>query len=220
MSFKCYLFYFVFILVFSNAVSAQAQTPAPIVSGQDQTQEINLLDELNPFDPSSEQLLKEYDKDYESKTGLPSHLEPDLRHLFSIEPECHRADCPVWVQIVRSQQQLYLHLHGKPEKIWPVSTGVPGLTTPDFDTHPDGRIYDEYTSSRFPGGDYEGLGNMPYAVFIQGGFAIHGTTRGNWPKLGTVASHGCVRLHPDNAFYFNRLVRQLGVQKVWITVQE
>ena len=38
---------------------------------------------------------------------------------------------------------------------------------------------------------------MPYSIFFTGGFAIHGTPHvGN---LGRPASHGCVRLHPENA---------------------
>ena len=102
----------------------------------------------------------------------------------------------------------------------------PHRGTPNFDKHPDGRIYNAYTSTKFPGGNYivtvngkkVGLGNMPYAVFIRGGFAIHGTGTGNWPKLGRVASHGCIRIHPDNARLFNALVRQYGVSNTWITV--
>lgn len=38
---------------------------------------------------------------------------------------------------------------------------------------------------------------MPYSIFFTGGYAIHGTPHvGN---LGRPASHGCVRLHPENA---------------------
>jgi len=59
---------------------------------------------------------------------------------------------------------------------------------------------------------------MPYAVFISGGYAIHGTTRGNWSRLGKPASHGCIRLHPDNGQIFNVLVRRNGISNVWITV--
>jgi len=59
---------------------------------------------------------------------------------------------------------------------------------------------------------------MPYAVFIEGGYAIHGTTRGNWSNLGRVASHGCIRLHPDNGQIFNVLVRRNGIRNVWVTV--
>lgn len=72
---------------------------------------------------------------------------------------------------------------------------------------------------RIPGGDYNGLGNMPYAVFIRGGYAIHGTVKSNWSKLGTPASKGCIRLHPDNGFIFNRLVRASGVALAWVSVE-
>ena len=101
---------------------------------------------------------------------------------------------------------------------WKTSTGKPGYRTPDMDRHPSGPVYDRYTSSKYPDGDYNGLGNMPYAVFVLGGYAIHGTTRGNFSKLGTPASHGCIRLHPDNGYIFNRLVRKYGLSKVWVTV--
>lgn len=70
-----------------------------------------------------------------------------------------------------------------------------------------------------PGGDYNGLGNMPYAVFVRGGYAIHGTVQANWSKLGTPASKGCIRLHPDNGLIFNRLVRALGVALAWVSVE-
>jgi lipoprotein-anchoring transpeptidase ErfK/SrfK len=60
---------------------------------------------------------------------------------------------------------------------------------------------------------------MPYAVFIRGGYAIHGTGQSNWPNLGKTASHGCIRLHPDNAFIFNRFVRAVGVAQAWVSVE-
>ena len=61
---------------------------------------------------------------------------------------------------------------------------------------------------------------MPYAVFLQGGYAIHGTTMGNFLKLGTKASHGCIRLHPDNAKVFNALVKTVGLQETWISIKD
>ena len=133
---------------------------------------------------------------------------------------CVREQCEVWAQVVRSTQTMYLYIRGQLQGTWKISSGIPGRGTPNFDKHPDGRIYDRYTSLKFPGGDYQGLGNMPYAVFISGGFAIHGTAQSNWKRLGSKASHGCIRIHPDNAYYFNRLVRQVGVRYTWITVQE
>jgi hypothetical protein len=191
------------------ALPLQAQTATP-------SSESNLMDELDPHDPNVEQTLEEYDRIYEAETGMPSHL----FSLFAKPREtCFRQTCPVWAQVVKSTQVLYLYVNGVVTYTWKVSTGA-NNSTPDFDTHPNGRIYDKYTSTSFPDGDYKGLGNMPYAVFFYGGYAIHGTTQGNWKRLGTPASHGCVRLHPDNAQIFNRLVRQQGIYNVWITVQQ
>jgi lipoprotein-anchoring transpeptidase ErfK/SrfK len=80
-------------------------------------------------------------------------------------------------------------------------------------------MYKKYTSKKFPGGNYMGLGNMPYVIFIKGGYAIHGTTPGNFNKLGRVASHGCIRLHPNNAKVFYDLIKTVGAHNTWITVE-
>lgn len=176
----------------------------------------NFLDELDPRSLNTEELLKKVDADYESVTGKSSHLEIDVLENFF--PSCYRNSCNVWADIDKEAQRLYLYLDGVLTFTWKTSTGKFGYTTPDMDTHPDGRIYDRYTSTKYPDGDYNGLGNMPYAVFIQGGYAIHGTTRGNWGKLGRPASHGCIRLHPDNGQIFNLLTREHKVRNVWVTV--
>jgi hypothetical protein len=172
-------------------------------------------EELDPFDPNVEQYLQDYDHAYEQEFGESPWL-PDFEVWG---PKCYRASCPVWVQVVKSTQTLNLYLDGQLSNSWKVSTGLAGRETPRFDKNPDGRIYTRYTSGKFPGGDYKGLGNMPYAIFIKGGFALHGTPKGNWSKLGRRASHGCIRQHPDNAQYLNQLVRQNGISNVWITVQ-
>ncbi len=179
--------------------------------------EINLLDPFDPFARDAEQILKEYDREYERETGLPSHL--NSNNFLFFEEGCQRESCAVFVKIEKSEQRLYLYVGGQLESVWPISTGVSGRETPNMDTHPDGRIYDAYTSKRFPGGNYNGMGNMPYAVFVKGGVAIHGTGRSNWAALGHEASHGCIRLHPDNALRFNRLVRSAGIDNVWVTIE-
>lgn len=178
--------------------------------------EQNALDNLNPFASDIEQTLKKMDNHYQNETGLSPFL-TSIPYWFN--SDCYRQTCIVWAQIIKSQQKLILYINSNPVYTWDVSTGVEDYETPDFETHPDGRIYESYTSTVYPGGDYHGLGNMPYAVFISGGFAIHGTGEKNWPKLGRPASHGCIRLHPDNAFKFNRLVRKYGIENVWITVE-
>ena len=175
------------------------------------------IQELNPFDPNIEQILEDYDAKYFDETGL---LPFDGIYIAPLASKCFRSSCKVWIQIVKSTQLAYLYLDGQHVDTWKVSTGAPGHGTPNFDKNPNGRIYDTYSSKKFPGGDYMGLGNMPYAVFIEGGFAIHGTPKGNWSKLGTRASHGCIRVLPENGRTFNRLVREHGIYRTWITVQD
>lgn len=180
----------------------------------------NAMDELDPFSPDVEKQLEAFDREYQRSTNKSSWLDGINPALRSATGGCFRSACKVFAYVRRSDQKLYLFVDGNPVSDWPVSTGAVGRETPDFDRHPNGRIYDQYMSKTFPGGNYQGLGNMPYAVFIEGGFAIHGTATSNWKRLGTKASHGCVRLHPDNALIFNRLVRQHGVENVWIQVTE
>ncbi|MEK2689188.1 L,D-transpeptidase [Bdellovibrio sp. GT3] len=179
----------------------------------------NMLEDIDPFDPNVEQVLDHYDKIYEQETGKSAHINTVMDDILGPFAGCRRNACAVWAQVVKSSQRMYLYVNGSLRGSWKVSTGMKGYGTPNFDRHPNGRIYDRYTSSKYPEGDYNGLGNMPYAVFITGGYALHGTPRGNWPKLGTPASHGCIRMHPDNGYTFNRLVRSYGISRVWITVQ-
>lgn len=73
---------------------------------------------------------------------------------------------------------------------WPVSTARRGYSTPSGYFRPQSLETMHYSKK------YDNS-PMPYSVFFTGGFAIHGTPHvGN---LGRPASHGCVRLHPENA---------------------
>jgi lipoprotein-anchoring transpeptidase ErfK/SrfK len=125
----------------------------------------------------------------------------------------------VWARINKTNQRLYLYVDGQIVDTFKVSTGDKKHETPLLDRQPSGPIFQKYTSKKYPGGNYNGLGNMPHVVFIQGGYGVHGTTRGNIPKLGKKASHGCVRLHPDNAKIFNELVKRVGINNTWITIE-
>jgi hypothetical protein len=174
----------------------------------------NILDDLDPRNPNIEKILQYYDNEYFKATGESAIIDEGKMSNGS----CYRNACPIWIEAKKSEQKIYLYIDGALQYTWPISSGKRGYDTPDMDLNPNGRIYDRYSSITFPGGDYNGLGNMPYAVFLNGGYAIHGTTEGNWPVLGTPASHGCIRLHPDNAFIFNRLVRNYGTGSVWVTI--
>jgi len=133
---------------------------------------------------------------------------------------CKEKECLVFAEIIKSKQLLYLYLDGSLIDSFAVSTGMPGYETPAMSVRPQGPLFTKYKSKKFPGGNYMGLGNMPYAVFIRGGYAIHGTTAGNFKKLGTKASHGCVRLHPVNAKILYELVKRIGTNYTWVTIKE
>lgn len=207
-----------FVLTLALTGFSTSALAAGVVTANPET---NAMDELDPFAPNIQDVLKNMDQDYQESTGQSPQLQLNIGD--SVTPQfyggCYRLSCAVYIRVIKDRQEAYLYENGQLTYTWDVSTGAPGHGTPDFDTHPEGRIYDSYTSKKYPGGDYNGLGNMPYAVFIEGGFAIHGTGRGNWQYLGSRASHGCIRLHPDNARYFNRLVRANGIYNTWITVE-
>lgn len=138
--------------------------------------------------------------------------------LDSNASSCKREKCKVWVKVSKKAQRMYVYLDGEIVDTFKVSTGDTKHETPQFDTKVDGRMFKKYSSKKYPGGNYQGLGNMPYVVFIKGGYALHGTTVGNIKRLGTKASHGCVRLHPNNAKILFELVQNVGAENVWVTI--
>lgn len=139
----------------------------------------------------------------------------------SVAGTCRERECLLYVEVIKSRQVLLLTLDGELVDSFKVSTGLAGrYETPEMSLRPRGPIFKKYSSRTYPGGNYQGLGNMPYAVFLRGGYAIHGTTTGNFPKLGSKASHGCVRVHPDNAKLFNELVKRVGLENTWVLIRE
>jgi lipoprotein-anchoring transpeptidase ErfK/SrfK len=57
---------------------------------------------------------------------------------------------------------------------------------------------------------------MPFAIFYNGHYAIHGTDQVR--KLGSPASAGCVRLHPDHAKVLFNMVRHEGKDQLKVIV--
>jgi lipoprotein-anchoring transpeptidase ErfK/SrfK len=57
---------------------------------------------------------------------------------------------------------------------------------------------------------------LPHAIFFVGGVAIHATKGVH--KLGTPASHGCVRLAPSDAAKVYGLVARHGMKNTLVTV--
>jgi hypothetical protein len=133
---------------------------------------------------------------------------------------CVGMECALYAVVDKSKQLLYLYLEGALTDSFKVSTGIKKYETPEMDLQPRGPVFTKYKSRKYPGGNYMGLGNMPYAVFLKNGYAIHGTTVGSFKKLGTRASHGCIRVHPDNAFIFYSLVKKVGLGQTWVSIRD
>lgn len=176
-------------------------------------------EELNPFaDDISEQLLEN------EVRHQGDRISPDFKP-FIFKNNCYRETCPVYLEVDKSRQRAQLFVNGVPVEAgeWKSTTGMKGFETPNFDRSLEQplRAYTKYSSSKYPGGDWNGLGNMPYAVFIKGGFAVHGTPEANIRRLGTVPlSHGCIRVHPNNGKIFNDFAKKFGAAQTWVWVHE
>lgn len=176
--------------------------------------------EFNPFAANVAETLNNMDQEYKNETGLPAFLGRQV-FIESTTPSCRRMECHVFIDIEKSKQILNLYVDGVLKISTPTSTGKPGFKTPDFDTNPNGRIYRVYSSTKYPG-----YNNMPFAVFIQGGFAIHGAPGSEDAHLGQVASHGCVRIRTTVAEELNEIVSEAvkengnSTSSVWITVRD
>jgi len=108
-----------------------------------------------------------------------------------------------------SSQRMIVSKHGRVLYTWPVSTARSGYVTPRGTYRPQ-RLHRMWYSRKYD------MSPMPYSVFFRGGYAIHGT---NYVKrLGTPASHGCVRLLTANAATFYSLVKQVGPGNTRIVV--
>ncbi len=107
-------------------------------------------------------------------------------------------------------QTMKVYHYGELIRSFKISTGASGYSTPlgyyrpIYTNHM--RIYKDYFS-----GTYSGAA-MKWAVFFNGGIAIHSTPKSNYKKLGRAASHGCVRMKMEDAKWVNELIRSSGSQ--------
>ncbi len=121
------------------------------------------------------------------------------------------AQAELLVSISKSQQRLSVSVDGEEAFRWSVSTGRKGYTTPSGKFRPV-RLERHWYSRKYE------MAPMPWSVFFHRGYAMHGTTEvGN---LGRPASHGCVRLKPDNASVLYSMVRRYGINHTKVVVMD
>jgi lipoprotein-anchoring transpeptidase ErfK/SrfK len=115
----------------------------------------------------------------------------------------------VQVRISLARQSMNVTVDGAHYATWPISTGRQGYGTPAGTFRPQSLRKMHY-SSRY------NWAPMPNSIFFHHGYAIHGTTEVG--KLGRPASHGCIRLSPQNARTLYGLVSRHGMTRTSITV--
>ncbi|MFZ1815925.1 MAG: L,D-transpeptidase [Rhizobiaceae bacterium] len=108
-----------------------------------------------------------------------------------------------------SEQRMRVYQNGFLRYTWPVSTARGGYVTPTGSYRPT-RMHKMWYSRKYHNSP------MPYSIFFRGGYAVHGTN--DLKRLGRPASHGCVRLHPDNARTLYNMVQNAGASNAKISI--
>ncbi len=119
------------------------------------------------------------------------------------------AQAKVEVNIDLSTQRMQVNVDGRHFATWPISSGRKEYYTPRGAWRPKFLKRMHYSSK------YDNA-PMPYSIFYHGGIAIHGTTAVS--RLGSPASHGCVRLSTPNAAKLFSLVQKHGRKNTIIRV--
>lgn len=110
-----------------------------------------------------------------------------------------------------SDQTMHVYVDNQLRYIWWVSTGLGGHSTPTGS-------WNAYWLSPNHRSSIYNNAPMPWSVFFNGNYAVHGTTAVD--NLGQPASHGCIRLHPDHAAIFFALTETVGLNEALVMVVE
>ena len=122
--------------------------------------------------------------------------------------ETNPIESTVLINIDKAGQRMTVFVDGVQQYEWPVSTGLSGYTTPSG-TYTARSMNEIWYSRQWDDAP------MPHAVFFtKDGHAIHGTYEVK--RLGKPASHGCVRLSPQNAATLYALVGKTGLKNTQV----
>jgi lipoprotein-anchoring transpeptidase ErfK/SrfK len=115
----------------------------------------------------------------------------------------------VTARISLSSQTMTVTHNGFVKYKWKVSTARKGYVTPTGS-------YRAYWASRHHRSRKYDNAPMPWAIFYNGGYAVHATY--DLKRLGRPASHGCVRLHPRDAAIFFSLAQKYGLRNTKVVI--
>jgi hypothetical protein len=123
---------------------------------------------------------------------------------------CSPALANVAITVNKDTQTMTVAVDGVARYRWPVSTGIPSRETPNG-SFKAFRMEADHFSKEFDDAP------MPHSIFFTKiGHAIHGTMSEG--RLGTPASHGCVRISRANATTLYALVQEQGVLNTTVTL--
>jgi hypothetical protein len=120
------------------------------------------------------------------------------------------AQADILITVDKSAQRMTVTRDGEMLYRWPVSTGRNGYATPSG-SFTAFRMEEDHYSKEWDEAP------MPYSIFFTKlGHAIHGSYETR--KLGTPASHGCVRLSPAHAATLFAMVQRDGVSNAKVVL--
>lgn len=154
---------------------------------------------------SYEDLIKKYQakevKVQQQKNELVHIQKQNDEQMKAIERQIPSLSGDIFVEVDLSEQIMNVYKGDTLIYSWLVSTAVDEYVTPTGEFKP-------YHTEKMHLSKQYYNSPMPYSVFFNNGFAIHGTEYVR--SLGCKASHGCVRLHPVNANKLYNLVLRYG----------
>jgi lipoprotein-anchoring transpeptidase ErfK/SrfK len=120
------------------------------------------------------------------------------------------ASSTILIEVDKATQRMSVTRDGERLYAWPVSTGARGYDTPsgEFSAISMARQHFSREWDDAP---------MPHSIFFtKRGHAIHGTEHTR--NIGRAASHGCVRLEPENARLLFEMVKAEGIANVRVVL--
>jgi hypothetical protein len=119
------------------------------------------------------------------------------------------AAADILINVSKASQRMSVLVDGTAKYNWLVSTGSKRHTTPS------GAYKPTWMAKKWRSRQYRNA-PMPHSIFFHNGYAIHGTTE--IKRLGKIASHGCVRLHPDNAAkLFSLVAKEMASTRIVVS---
>jgi L,D-transpeptidase catalytic domain len=116
----------------------------------------------------------------------------------------------ILITIEKTTQKMTVSVSGVEKYDWPVSTGKQGYSTPSG-TYTALSMNEIWYSKQWDNAP------MPHSIFyMKDGHAIHGSYEVK--HLGKPASHGCVRISPQNATILYDLVKKNGLKNTQVVL--